>query len=175
MAGQMGASQRGPEGARGGQRGPEGAGESMSRVLVIDDEAVIGTILRYAFEADGHETVFADGGRAGIDTARSDHPDAIVLDLMMPAVNGYDVLAVLREDDATRDVPILVLTAVTLARDRQRCLSGGADAVMTKPFDPRDVARAVEGLLAPHPLATAGGSTASTTVGPRPPGPSVTW
>jgi CheY-like chemotaxis protein len=131
-------------------------GTRLSRVLVIDDEAVIGTILRYAFEVGGHETVFADGGRAGIDRARSEHPDAIVLDLMMPAVNGYDVLATLRAEDATRDVPILVLTAVTLSRDRQRCLSGGADLVMTKPFDPRDVASAVDDLLSSEPSAASG-------------------
>jgi CheY-like chemotaxis protein len=135
-----------------------GGATTMSRVLVIDDENVVGTILRYAFEADGHETVFAEGGRAGIDTARSEHPDAIVLDLMMPAVNGYDVLEILRDDDVTREVPILVLTAVTLSRERQRCISGGADMVMTKPFDPRDVAQAVETLLAPEPQAAAGGS-----------------
>jgi CheY-like chemotaxis protein len=130
----------------------------MSRVLVIDDESVVGTILRYAFEAEGHETVFAEGGRAGIDTARSEHPDAIVLDLMMPAVNGYDVLQILRDDDATREVPILILTAVTLSRERQRCMSCGADMVMTKPFDPRDVAQAVEHLMSPEvPMAASGG------------------
>jgi DNA-binding response OmpR family regulator len=129
----------------------------MSRVLVIDDESVVGTILRYAFEAEGHETVYAEGGRAGIDTARSEHPDVIVLDLMMPAVNGYDVLEILRDDDVTRTVPILVLTAVTLSRERQRCISGGADMVMTKPFDPRDVAHAVDALLSPEAAAAGGG------------------
>ena len=123
----------------------------MSCVLVIDDEPVVGTILRYALEAEGHETVTADGGRAGIDMARSEHPDVIVLDLMMPAVNGYDVLEVLRDEDATRRVPILILTAVTMSRERDRCLSEGADMVMTKPFDPRDVAQAVDALLAPGP------------------------
>jgi DNA-binding response OmpR family regulator len=121
----------------------------MSRVLVIDDETVVGTILRYAFEAKGHQTVVADGGRSGIDMARAEHPDAIVLDLMMPAVTGHDVLEVLRDDDATRQTPILVLTAVTMSRERERCLSEGADLVMTKPFDPRDVADAVDVLLSP--------------------------
>ena len=82
--------------------------------------------------------------------ARTEHPDLIVLDLMMPAVNGHDVLDVLREDDATRDVPILVLTAVTMSRERDRCLAEGATVVMTKPFDPRDVAEAVQSLLVPH-------------------------
>ena len=119
----------------------------MSRVLVIDDETVVGTILRYAFEVKGHETVVADGGRVGIDMARSEHPDAIVLDLMMPSINGYDVLGILRDDEATKQVPILVLTAVTMLRERDRCLSEGADMFMTKPFDPRDVATAVDALL----------------------------
>ena len=100
-----------------------------------------------AFEAKGHETVLADGGRSGIDKARADHPDAIVLDLMMPEVNGYDVLEVLRDDPFVEDVPIIVLTAVTLSRERERCLSEGAAAVITKPFDPADVVDALDDLL----------------------------
>ena len=120
----------------------------MSRVLVIDDESIVGVILRYAFEARGHEIVVAGDGRSGIELARSEHPDAIVLDLMMPGVTGYDVLDELKGDVGVDDVPVLVLTAVTMARERERCLSDGADAVMTKPFDPRDVAEAIDGLLA---------------------------
>ncbi len=122
----------------------------MSRVLVIDDETVVGTILRYAFHGQDHQILIADGGRAGIEVARAEHPDVIVLDLMMPSVNGYDVLAVLREDADTKRVPILVLTAVTMSRERERCLSSGADMVMTKPFDPQDVADAVHVLLEPE-------------------------
>jgi DNA-binding response OmpR family regulator len=127
------------------RKGPD----DVSRVLVIDDESVVGTILRYAFATDGHETVVAESGPQGIELARSEHPDAIVLDLMMPAVTGHDVLEVLRDDEEMRDVPILVLTAVTLRDERERCLSEGADAVMTKPFDPQVVARTVDALLSP--------------------------
>lgn len=119
----------------------------MSRVLVIDDESIVGVILRYAFEARGHQIVVAEDGRSGIELARSERPDAIVLDLMMPGLTGYEVLDELRDVPRTEQVPVLVLTAVTMARDRQRCLSGGADAVITKPFDPGDVADAVDGLL----------------------------
>jgi two-component system, OmpR family, response regulator MtrA len=119
----------------------------VARVLVIDDEDVIGAVLRYAFLEQGHETLTADGGRTGIEAARRQHPDLIVLDLMMPEVNGHDVLLALRDDDVTEDVPILVLTAVTQARERELCLAEGADRVMTKPFDPRAVASAVEDML----------------------------
>jgi CheY-like chemotaxis protein len=122
----------------------------MSRVLVIDDETIVGKILGYAFDAAGHETLVAETGVEGIKIARTEQPDVIVLDLMMPAVNGYDVLEVLRDDASTKDLPILILTAVTMARERERCLSEGADAVMIKPFDPLDVAEAVDNLLAVH-------------------------
>ena len=119
----------------------------MSRVLVIDDESTVGVVLRLAFDAEGHETVVAEDGRSGIELALTEHPDAIVLDLMMPRVNGYDVLDALRDADGMEEVPVVVLTAVTLSRERERCLAAGADAVITKPFDPRDVVEALDDLL----------------------------
>lgn len=134
----------------------------MSRVLVIDDESIVGVILRLAFDARGHETVVAEDGRIGIALVRAENPDAIVLDLMMPGLSGYDVLGVIRDATDMEQVPVLVLTAVTLSRELERCLSGGADAVMTKPFDPRDVADAVDTLLSaraparPSPRSVAG-------------------
>lgn len=134
----------------------------MSRVLVIDDESIVGVILRLAFDARGHETVVAEDARIGIALVRAEHPDAIVLDLMMPGLSGYDVLGVVRDATDMEQVPVLVLTAVTLSRELERCLSGGADAVMTKPFDPRDVADTVDSLLSartparPSPRSVAG-------------------
>jgi CheY-like chemotaxis protein len=119
----------------------------MSRVLVIDDESTVGLILRLALDAKGHDTVVAEDGNSGIELALTEHPDAIVLDLMMPRVNGYDVLDALRGADQMDDVPVIVLTAVTLSRERDRCLSEGAAAVITKPFDPADVVDALDDLL----------------------------
>jgi two-component system alkaline phosphatase synthesis response regulator PhoP len=119
----------------------------MSRVLVIDDESTVGLVLRLALDAKGHDTVVAEDGRTGIELALTEHPDAIVLDLMMPRVNGYDVLDALRGAEEMGGVPVIVLTAVTLSRERDRCLSEGADAVITKPFDPADVIDALDGLL----------------------------
>ena len=121
----------------------------MSRILVIDDESIIGVILRHAFDAKGYETVVAEDGRTGMEMARAERPDAIVLDLMMPGVNGYEVLGEFHHSADLDDVPILVLTAVTLSQDRERCFAEGADAVMTKPFDPRDVVDAIDALMIP--------------------------
>ena len=119
----------------------------MSRVLVIDDESTVGLILRLALDAKGHDTVVAEDGRTGIELALSEHPDAIVLDLMMPRVNGYDVLDAVRGAEGMDAVPVIVLTAVTLSRERDRCLLEGADVVITKPFDPADVIDALDDLL----------------------------
>lgn len=84
--------------------------------------------------------------------ARAEHPDAIVLDMMMPGgLSGYDVLGELRNAAELDAVPVLVLTAITHSTELQRCLSEGADAVMTKPFDPLDVANAIDQLLLVHP------------------------
>ena len=119
----------------------------MSRVLVIDDESIVGVVLRLALDEKGHETVVAEDGKTGIEMARAQRPDAVVLDLMMPGVNGFDVLGAFQQSAELEEVPVLVLTAVTVSRARERCLSEGADVVITKPFDPRDVADAVDSLL----------------------------
>jgi len=119
----------------------------MASVLVIDDESTVGVILRLAFGVRGHTTIWAKDGRTGIEMARTEDPNAIVLDMMMPGLSGYDVLRELRKDVDLQSVPVLVLTAITLSAELERCLSGGADAVMTKPFDPLEVADTVDRLL----------------------------
>jgi DNA-binding response OmpR family regulator len=123
----------------------------MACVLVIDDESTVGVILRLAFGVRGHTTIWAQDGRTGIEMARTEDPNAIVLDMMMPGLSGYDVLGQLRKNVELQSVPVLVLTAITLSRELQRCLSEGADAVMTKPFDPLDVANAIDRLLSVQP------------------------
>jgi CheY-like chemotaxis protein len=132
-------------------RGETPKGGRMARVLVIDDEPTVGLILRMALGVKGHETIVSGDGRKGIEMARAVHPDVIVLDLMMPGVDGYEVLGGLRGDAELAAVPVLVLTAATLSAQLERCLSEGADAVMTKPFDPLDVAEAIDGLLSVQP------------------------
>jgi len=129
-------------------RGETPKGNRMACVLVIDDETTVGVVLRLALGVRGHRTITAEDGRTGIEMARAQHPDAIVLDMMMPGgLSGYDVLGELRNGAELVAVPVLVLTAITRSMELQRCLSEGADAVMTKPFDPLDVANAIDRLL----------------------------
>lgn len=124
----------------------------MACVLVIDDESTVALVLRLALGVKGHRTISAEDGRTGIEIARAERPDAIVLDMMMPgSLNGYDVLGELRKGPEMDAIPVLVLTAITRSMELQRCLSQGADAVMTKPFDPLDVANAIDQLLLVQP------------------------
>jgi two-component system, OmpR family, response regulator len=128
-------------------RGETPKGNRMACVLVIDDETTVGVVLRLALGVRGHRTISAEDGRTGIEMVRTQHPDAIVLDMMMPGgLSGYDVLGELRNGELDA-IPVLVLTAITRSMELQRCLSEGADAVMTKPFDPLDVANAIDRLL----------------------------
>jgi CheY-like chemotaxis protein len=133
-------------------RGETPKGGRMARVLVIDDEPTVGLILRMALGVKGHETIVAEDGRKGIEIALAVRPDVIVLDLMMPGFDGYEVLGGLLDAAELAAVPVLVLTAATLSAQLERCFSEGADAVMTKPFDPLDVADAIDGLLSAQPV-----------------------
>ena len=119
----------------------------MARVLVIDDEPAIRNILRSTLEASGFEVVLADDGLRGIGAARRQRPDAIVLDLMMPVMDGHTVLDVLRADEKTRYLPVIVLSALTQKAVQDRCRARGVASFIAKPFDPADVAAALHDAL----------------------------
>ena len=120
----------------------------MTRVLVIDDEPDVLLLCRVNLEHAGHEVLEAHGGRDGLALARERHPDVVVLDLMMPAMNGYEVLAALREDDVTRDVPVVVLTAKVHREDRIRSWTDGAADFVAKPFVPQRLLEALDRVTA---------------------------
>jgi len=121
------------------------------RVLVVDDEAPIRLLCRVNLEAEGMTVVEAEDGRRGVDAARAENPDAILLDVMMPGLDGWSVAEELVGDEATRGIPIIFLTARADIRDRARGLGAGGLDYITKPFNPvelatlvRDVVGAVE-------------------------------
>ena len=119
----------------------------MTRVLVIDDEAPIRLLCRVNLEAEGMEVLEAPDGLRGLDLARSGQPDIVLLDVMMPGLDGWRVAAELLEDDRTNAIPILFLTARAEIRDRARGLDIGGIDYVTKPFNPLELAPLVDELL----------------------------
>ena len=119
----------------------------MTRVLVIDDEAPIRLLCRVNLEAEGMAVIEADDGPSGLKAARSEHPDLILLDVMMPGLDGWGVAEQLLEDDETASIPIIFLTARAEFRDRARGLDIGGVDYITKPFNPVELAPLVRNLL----------------------------
>jgi DNA-binding response OmpR family regulator len=123
----------------------------MALILVVDDEPDVLLLCRINLEHAGHRVIEAPGGEQGLALARERRPDAMILDLMMPNVDGYEVLRGLNEGPASVDLPVVVLTAKARQQDRVRCLRGGADEFVTKPFSPESLVDTVEQLLAMDP------------------------
>ena len=121
------------------------AGET--RVLVIDDEAPIRLLCRVNLEAEGMDVLEAADGTTGLDLARDQQPDVVLLDVMMPGLDGWRVAEELLEDDRTNRIPIIFLTARAEFRDRARGLDIGGVDYVTKPFNPLDLAPLVDDLL----------------------------
>jgi DNA-binding response OmpR family regulator len=119
----------------------------VTRVLVIDDEAPIRLLCRVNLEAEGMEVLEARDGPGGLEQARAERPDVILLDVMMPGLDGWAVAEELIDDDATRDIPIVFLTARAELRDRARGLELGGVDYVTKPFNPTELASLVRRLL----------------------------
>ena len=119
----------------------------MTRVLVIDDEAPIRLLCRVNLEAEGMEVLEASDGPSGLEMARNERPDVILLDVMMPALDGWRVAEQLLDDERTKDIPIIFLTARAEFRDRARGLDIGGVDYVTKPFNPLDLAPLVRALL----------------------------
>jgi DNA-binding response OmpR family regulator len=119
----------------------------MTRVLVIDDEAPIRLLCRVNLEAERMEVVEAADGPSGLAQARSANPDVILLDVMMPGLDGWQVAESLLEDEETREIPIIFLTARAEFRDRAHGLDIGGVDYVTKPFNPLELAPLVRDVL----------------------------
>ena len=119
----------------------------MTRVLVIDDEAPIRLLCRVNLEAEQMEVSEAADGPTGLERAREERPDVILLDVMMPGLDGWQVAEQLLDDERTSEIPIVFLTARAEFRDRARGLDIGGVDYITKPFNPLELAPLVDGLL----------------------------
>lgn len=119
----------------------------MARVLVIDDEPDVRWLIRVSLERAGHEVLVAEDGLRGVALAMKQHPEAIVLDLMMPVMDGYGVLAELAKDPRTAGVPVLVLSARAIPEEAGKATDAGARRFLEKPFDPDDLIRELADVL----------------------------
>jgi DNA-binding response OmpR family regulator len=119
----------------------------MTRVLVIDDEAPIRLLCRVNLEAEGMTVLEASDGPSGLAAASSGMPDVILLDVMMPGLDGWGVAEALLESEDTAGIPIIFLTARAEFRDRARGLDIGGVDYITKPFNPVELAPLVRALL----------------------------
>jgi DNA-binding response OmpR family regulator len=119
----------------------------VTKVLVIDDEEPIRLLCRVNLQLENMEVLEAADGPSGLEQAREHRPDVILLDVMMPGLDGWRVAEKLLEDDRTNEIPIIFLTARAEFRDRARGLDIGGVDYVTKPFNPLELAPLVRQLL----------------------------
>jgi DNA-binding response OmpR family regulator len=106
----------------------------MKKVLIVDDEADIIEILQFVLEAQGYECITALDGEEGLKLARESNPDLIILDVMMPKMNGYKICRLLKFDEKYKNIPILMVTARAQDKDKEIGEETGANEYITKPF-----------------------------------------
>lgn len=120
---------------------------SRGKVLVVDDEEYIQHILNFSFGAEGYEVITAADGAEAIEKAISEKPDIIVLDIMMPKMDGYQACKKLKSDPQTKSIPVILLTAKGRDIDRRLGSDAGADDYVVKPFSPGRLIERVEGMI----------------------------
>jgi DNA-binding response OmpR family regulator len=116
----------------------------MKKILVVDDEKKIVEIIRAYLEREGYQVIAAYDGKTAIEVASRQHPDLVILDLMLPEVSGWEVCRTMRKES---DIPIIMLTARDEATDKIIGLEMGADDYVTKPFDPKELVSRVRAVM----------------------------
>jgi DNA-binding response OmpR family regulator len=119
----------------------------VRKVLIADDEHNIRHILDFSLHAEGFDVISAENGEDAFTLAVNEIPDLIILDVMMPGRGGIETCKVLKEDDRTADIPVILLTAKSTREDRDIGKAAGADGYITKPFSPQNVIDSVQSLL----------------------------
>jgi two-component system alkaline phosphatase synthesis response regulator PhoP len=122
-------------------------GMAKGRILVVDDEIYIVHILDFSLGMEGYEVVTALDGEQALEKARTEKPDLIVLDIMMPKLDGYETCKRLKADASTKDVPVILLSAKGRNVDQKVGFEVGADDYITKPFSPRKLVERINAIL----------------------------
>lgn len=122
---------------------------AAKKILIIEDEPEFLAGLKMRLEANGYEVLEASDGASGLETARANSPDLILLDLMIPKIDGFKVASQLKSDEKHRKIPIIMLTARSQQVDRNMGMTVGVDDYLTKPFRPKVLLDTIERLI-PH-------------------------
>jgi len=120
---------------------------SKGHVLVVEDNLDNYELVRTILQLGGYDTFLAVNGRDGVDAARKQKPDLILMDMALPEMDGWDATEHIRGDPETRHIPMIALTVHTLPRERKRALDAGVDAYLSKPYDAAQLIQLVERIL----------------------------
>jgi CheY-like chemotaxis protein len=118
------------------------------RILICDDDPAILRVIQVNLEVEGYDVLTAHHGEEALEVAHAEHPDLIILDIMMPRLDGYQTCEQLKAADDTKEIPVIFLSAKAQASDIEKGKSYGVEEYLTKPFDPTDLIDVVERLLA---------------------------
>ena len=119
----------------------------MSKILVIEDNRANMTLAVFLLQSAGHSVLSASDAEAGVALARDQHPDLILMDIQLPGMDGLQASALLKRDAATRDIPVIALTALAMKGDEERILAAGCDGYIAKPMPYREFLAAVAARL----------------------------
>jgi DNA-binding response OmpR family regulator len=120
----------------------------MERILVVEDNEEIAALLNFKLKHSGYEVSYAENGKLGLEAVKANTPDLIILDVMMPVMNGLEMLKVLKSDESTKSIPVIVLTALANEWEIVEGLELGADDYIAKPFKSQEFAARVRAVLA---------------------------
>lgn len=107
----------------------------VKKILIVEDERNVCELLSYILQGNGYDTTIALTGKDGLRLSREELPDGIILDVLLPDINGFEVLKALKSNEETKSIPVLMLTEKNLIGDVEKAVSLGANGYITKPFD----------------------------------------
>jgi two-component system, cell cycle response regulator DivK len=126
---------------------------SVKRILIVEDNHLSLTLLNDFLKVKGYEILKTSEGREAIDLAREKQPDLILMDIRLPDISGFDVTRLLKQDDQTKSIPIIAVTAFATSEDETKALESGCDAYITKPIIIDNLLRTIESFLSSFPPA----------------------
>jgi DNA-binding response OmpR family regulator len=129
---------------------PVGRNNVTKRILVVDDEMYIVNILDFTLHGEGWEVVSANNGEDALRTLLKFEPDLVILDVMMPRIDGVEVCRAIKAREESADTPVILLSAKDRDKDREEGLEAGADLYLTKPFSPARLVEEIRNLLSPQ-------------------------